>query len=261
MPADKPWIPKKKLTQPQSIPLVHPDFRPEFLDFKRGGIRMGNIEPNQRITQIIKAALEDRYQTPMVIDKWGRGTYWKWICWLSRQSRAAKPTSGKLSFACAKFYIALDGDDQTFEAGIQIERALLASAPADEDPAHGGVRTQDDWDFYNLLRGMRKGSPIYEFIARLVGQDGFTVRTGPFSQMIESRGSKPPPAARLKRSLQSIPPDEWGGFQVCYVFRRQELIGMSGDDIIQTILSIFHELAPLMNRLMTTPSLKLDSPD
>ena len=174
MPADKPWIPKKRLASAQAIPLVRPDFRTEFLDFDRGGIRMGNIEPNQRITQIIKAALEDRYQTPFVIDKWGRGVYWMWICWLARESRAAKPWSNKVNFGCAKFYISIDADDQTFEAGLQIERAPLERAKARQ--SDHGVRVNDDWDFNTLLRGWRKGTVIHTQVSRLVSQDGFTVR-------------------------------------------------------------------------------------
>ena len=53
-------------------------FRPEFLDFERG-IHVGNLEENQRITRILKLALEARYGQPFVTERWGRGVYWQWI--------------------------------------------------------------------------------------------------------------------------------------------------------------------------------------
>ncbi len=251
---NKPWIPRKKLSRPEAAPLVRPDFRPEFLDFERGGIRMGNIEPNQRITQIVKAALEDRHQTPFIIDKWGRGVYWKWICWLPRESRNAKPISNNVNFGCAKFYVSLDGDDQTFEAGLQIERAPLPSVPV--PPGQEAVRLHEDWDMKTLVRGLRKGTVVEREISRLVRSDGFTVRAGAFAAMVESANAKPPAASRLKRALEAIPPADWGGFQLCYVFQRQDVANMGGQDIVEAILSIFSELVPLMNAVMTVPCLK-----
>ena len=68
----------------KEIPLgVRPAFKREFLDFERG-IRMGGLEPNERITQIVKAHLVARHGQPFIIDKWGRGRFWRWICWLPR---------------------------------------------------------------------------------------------------------------------------------------------------------------------------------
>src|SRR5260221_14365534 len=61
-------------------------FRSEWIDFQRG-IRVGNIEPHERITQILKFHLEQRYRTPFVTDRWGRGVYWQWICWLRSEER------------------------------------------------------------------------------------------------------------------------------------------------------------------------------
>jgi len=72
------------VTVPREIFLpIRLAFRREFLDFERG-IRMGGLEPNERITQIVKAALVSKYRQPFIIDKWGRGRFWRWICWLPR---------------------------------------------------------------------------------------------------------------------------------------------------------------------------------
>ena len=69
-------------------------FRPEYLDFQRG-IRVGHLEPHQRITQILKHTLQDRYQEDFVIDRWGRGVYWQWICFLPKANRIAKPRAAR----------------------------------------------------------------------------------------------------------------------------------------------------------------------
>jgi hypothetical protein len=42
-------------------------FRSEWIDFERG-IRVGNIEPHERITQILKFYLEQHYHTSFVTD-------------------------------------------------------------------------------------------------------------------------------------------------------------------------------------------------
>ena len=84
-------------------PVVLPDlgiacaFRPEFLDFQRG-IHVGNLHDDERITQILKLALEARYGQPFVTERWGRGVYWKWIGYLPRANRLAKPISSDVSF-------------------------------------------------------------------------------------------------------------------------------------------------------------------
>ena len=54
---------------------ISPAFRAEFLDFDRG-IRMGHLEPNERITQILKAFLADRHGIRFIID---RGYYNHWF--------------------------------------------------------------------------------------------------------------------------------------------------------------------------------------
>ena len=78
---------KKKLSSRDWLPLSKPQkaaaeiptgeaFRPEWIDFDHG-IRVGNLEPHERITQIVKYAMEDRYGTPFVTDSWGRGVFWQ----------------------------------------------------------------------------------------------------------------------------------------------------------------------------------------
>lgn len=235
-----------------AAPLVRPDFSPACLDFERG-IRVGNLEPHQRITRILKAALEARHATDFTTDRWGRGVYWHWICWVPLENRKAKPLSSKYNFGSAKFFIALDTDDQTFEAGLQIERAPLRAA-GDE------VKALKDWDFFNVEPGLRKGKPLAREIERLVKEEGFTVRAGDFSAMTILTAANFKSVAPLARACREIPPGEWGGFQLCYTLSKADLKGQSGDEIVATILAIFDEVAGAMNAVMTLPCLRPREP-
>jgi hypothetical protein len=242
------WAPRSSPRRWQDVPLdrLKPDFRPAFLDFDRG-IRMGNLEPNQRITRILRQALEDRHQTRFITDRWGRGMYWQWICWIPVENRKAKPISSSYNFGCAKFYVTLCDDPQGFEAGLQIERAPLTAA--------GRIRTQSDWDFHTLVRSLRNGTPLAAEVARLVRQEGFTARAGPFAEQRTFAAKDYPGPAALARAAKAIPGDAWGGFQLCYVLPRGQLRTMTGDDIIAATLAVFDELVPAMNLVMTVPCL------
>ncbi len=247
------WVPKSRLLQ-DPAPKVRPDFRPAFLDFRRG-IRMGNLEPNQRITRILKAALEERHGTRFITDRWGRGVYWKWICWLPVENRRAKPLSSGYNFGCAKYYVTLDRERETFEAGMQVERA----------PTRAGVshaRLREDWDFHALLRGLRRGTPLARQVSRLVRGEGFTVRAGAFAaggRRAYGQGNYPGPAA-LARALRAIPPESWGGLQLCYVFTREDIRNMTGAEIVSAVRAILDELGPAMNLVMTVPCLRAPEP-
>jgi len=80
----------------EAIPVAAIGFRPEFLDFQRG-IRVGNLEDNERITRILKLALESRYGQPFVTERWSRGVHWQWIGYLPLEprgcTRSKKPSA------------------------------------------------------------------------------------------------------------------------------------------------------------------------
>lgn len=248
---------RAKPTATHDLPLpVRPAFRRSFLDFERG-IRMGGLAPNERITQIIKMLLKDRHAQDFVIDKWGRGRYWQWICWLPRANRDAKPRSSGYNFSCAKFFVALDRDRRELQAGLQIERATVhrGRGPARE------VTLRDDWDYHRLMANLRSGTPLARELRRLAVDEGFTVYVGntPARRAtFRGRGWRGPAAVR--RALEAVPDDDWGWFQVYYPTPEKELDRMTGDEIVATVLAVFDEVTPAMNHVMTEPCLRTRSP-
>ena len=140
-------------------------FRPEWIDFEHG-IRVGNIEPHERITQILKFHLETRYGTPFVTDRWGRGVYWQWICWMPRANRLAKTVSRKVNFGCAKLFISADGDRKVFKSGFQVERGYVSGPEAGKP---WGLR--EDFDWHRLLKQCRAGTAFDRELRRLVGRE------------------------------------------------------------------------------------------
>ena len=150
----------------------HTRFRPEFLDFRRG-IRVGNLNDDERITRILKLALEARYRQSFVTERWGRGVYWQWIGYLAKANRAAMPLSSKVSFGCAKFFLMIDTDDQRFKCGLQVERGLLKAPPGQER-----FELRDDWDWHRLLQALKPKGAMERELKRLVMREGFWIQVG-----------------------------------------------------------------------------------
>ena len=171
----------------------HTRFRPEFLDFRRG-IRVGNLDDDERITRILKVALEARYRQPFVTERWGRGVYWQWIGFLAKANRAAKPLSSKVSFGCAKFFLMVDTDDQRFKCGLQVERGLLEAPPGQER-----FELRDDWDWHRLMGALKPKGGMERELKRLVLREGFQVQAGGWhSDLFRYSKSTLPPVTRLR---------------------------------------------------------------
>ncbi len=229
----------------QTLPVVAIGFRSEFLDFRRG-IRVGNLEDNERITRILKLALESRYRQPFVTERWGRGVYWQWIGYLPRANRAAKPISSHGSFGCSKFFLMVDTDERLFKCGFQVERGYL-QAPRE----YPDCKLQADWDWHRLLRALKPGSPLERELRRLVLSEGFLLHTGSW-EVEPLRFSKAEflPMRKLKRLLQRAPRAHWAGFQVFYVMTESEVRASTGVDLVEAILAVFREVTPAMNLCM-----------
>jgi hypothetical protein len=219
-------------------------FLPEYLDFERG-IRVGNLDDNQRITRILKLALEARFNEPFVTERFGRGVFWQWIGFVSRSNRSAKPISSKVSFGCSKFYLTVDGDQKLFKCGFSVERGFVHSPDS-----YPGIELKPDWDWHRLLEGLTPSSKLSRELKRLVMREGFQIEAGNWEdRQIFSKANFPSPAV-LKKRLQSASPASWAGFQAYYPMNSKEVSGTNGIDLVESMMAIFEEAAPAMNECM-----------
>jgi hypothetical protein len=235
-------IQKKQTARP--FPRSAIGFLPEYLDFQKG-IHVGNLEETQRITRILKLALEARYQESFVTERYGRGVYWQWIGFLPRSNRDAKPISPKVSFGCSKFYLTVDTDEQIFKCGFSVERGMIRP-PADFPK----IGLKSDWDWHRLLRSLTPSGEMARELKRLVQREGFRVEAGNWERRLTIGKSKFPSMASLKKALESAPPAEWAGFQVFYPMPEKEVKSSSGVDLIESMMAIFEEVTPAMNLCM-----------
>ncbi len=217
-------------------------FRPEFLDFQRG-IRVGHLEPHERITQILKLSLEQRHRQTFVTDRWGRGVYWQWICFLPKANRLAKPVSSHVNFGCAKYFIMVDREEARFKAGLQVERGFLKAE------RYPDCQLCDDWDWNRLVAGLEGDGPIFRELRRLAGED-FEIQAGGWDQPSRYSQANFPSASQLIGDLQTMPPDQWGGFQLFYPMTAEEIRASNGQDLVEAMLAIFEEVTPAMNACM-----------
>jgi hypothetical protein len=219
-------------------------FQCEWVDFERG-IRVGHLEPHERITQILKFHLEQRYRTPFVTDRWGRGVYWQWICWLPKTNRAAKPLSSGVNFGCAKYFITAERDARVFKSGLQIERGY-ARGP---EP-YPGCLLRDDWDWHRLIRGCRKGSALDAELGRLVRKEGFRVELGDWAANAVFDAGNYRSAGQVRAAAQRYSDREWLGFQLYYPMPEAELKACTGFEFTRAVCGVFDEVTAAMNLCM-----------
>lgn len=216
-------------------------FRPEFLDFRRG-IHVGNLDENQRITRILKLAVEARYGEPFVTERYGRGVYWRWIGLVARANRAAKPLSSSVSFGCAKLFISVEPEEALFKCGLQVERGFL-KAPR----GSGEWRLRPDWDWNRLVAALRAADPLDRELQRLLA-DGFRIFAGSWGGGgAEFTKDDYPGARRLRAVLERAPAGQWAGFQLFYPMTEDEVRATSGADLVDAMLAVFDEVLPILN--------------
>ncbi len=232
-----------KLPANLPLPTVAIGFRPEFLDFRRG-IHVGNLEENERITRILKLALEARYQQGFVTERWGRGVFWQWIAFLPRANREAKPLSSHVSFGCAKFFISVE--EKLFKCGLQIERGYVKAPRSFRE-----CQLKEDWDWHRLMKGLRPGTPIERELRRLVLREGFGLYAGSWeTEMSQFTKENLPGVTKLRRLLDAAPGNHWAGFQLFYPMTEEEVRSATGIDLVESMLAVFREVTPLMNLTM-----------
>jgi hypothetical protein len=226
------------------VPSAAIAFRPEYLDFRRG-IHVGNLEENERITRILKLALESRYRQSFVTERWGRGVYWQWIGYLPRANREHMPFSSHVSFGCSKFFLTVDTDEKLFKCGMQVERGYL-KAPR----GYSEWQLQRDWDWNRLLSSLQPRSPMERELRRLVLREGFLLQGGSWESGPACSSANFPSMQKLRQVLRAAPAAEWVGFQVYYAMSEDEVRASSGPDLVDSMLAIFREVTPVMNLCM-----------
>jgi hypothetical protein len=241
---------QKAIAQPFPRTAIH--FQNEFLDFQKG-IHVGNLEENQRITRILKLALEARYQEQFVTERFGRGVYWQWIGFLLRSNRSAMPMSSKVSFGCSKFYLTVDMEEQLFKCGFSVERGMI-DPPADFPK----IKLMPDWDWHRLLAELKPDSKLMQELKRLIVREGFHIEAGNWENQIKVSRSALSDPAKLKKTLEAAAPASWAGFQVYYAMSEKEVRSSSGVDLIEAMMAIFDEVTPAMNQCM---QIRLESAD
>jgi hypothetical protein len=240
----KDWLPLAKGKGPAAELPTGEAFRGEWIDFERG-LRVGNIEPHERITQILKFHLEQRYRTSFVTDRWGRGVYWQWICWLSRANREAKPTSNKVNFGCAKFFIMADTEKKIFKSGLQIERGY-AQGP---EP-YPGCLLKADWDWHRFIKQCTSGTELDNELHRLLKREGFVVEVGDFENNTVFNARNFNSASQIREAAKKYPKRAWAGFQLYYPMPEREVRASTGYELVKAICDVFAEVTPVMNCCM-----------
>ena len=240
-PSTKDWLPLAKDDARTTELPTGEAFRREWIDFERG-IRIGNLEPHERITQILKFHLESRYGTPFVIDRWGRGVYWQWICWLPRANREAKPVPHEVNFGCAKLFISADSDRRIFKSGLQIERGYVAGP----EP-YPGCLLKNDWDWHRLVKA---SAALDAELSRLITREGFVVEVGDWETNVVFTKRNFQTARQIRDTAKKYPARKWVGFQLYYPMPEREVHACSGYELVKAICGVFGEVTPAMNCCM-----------
>jgi hypothetical protein len=241
---EKDWLPLSRSGKKTEEVPTGEAFRPAWIDFERG-IRVGNLEPHERITRILKYRLEQAYDTSFVTDRWGRGVYWQWICWVPRADREAKPISSGVNFGCAKFFISQDREKRIFQSGMTVERGYASGKPPFD-----GIKLQSDWDWNMLMKACVKGSPLDGELRRLVRREGFSITVTGARGTASFTGANFLGAPQVRREAVKAPGNQWAGFSLFYPMPEAELIACSGYELVQAIMGVFAEVTPAMNQCM-----------
>jgi hypothetical protein len=250
-PTSKDWLPlARRGASAQEVPTGEA-FRPEWIDFDRG-IRVGNLEPHERITRILKHRLEEKYGTGFVTDRWGRGVYWQWICWLPRADRDAKPVSNGSNFGCAKLYISADRGRRVFQCGLAVERGFITGTPS-----FAGILLQRDWDWHRLMKQCAPGTDFDRELRRLVTREGFSVAIGGPGEGMTWTKKEFSSALQIRDAARKAPRNAWSGFDLYYPMPESEVRASRGYELVQGVLGAFAEVVPLMNMCM---QVKLSAP-
>jgi len=217
------------------------------IDFENG-IRVGNLEPHERITRILKHHLETVHGVPFVTDRWGRGVFWQWICWVPRPNRDAKPVSSGANWGSAKFSITVDREAKVFEPGMTVERGYAAGP---ESRKAWGLK--DDWDWHRMLRHCTTGGALDGELHRLLAAEGFAVSVTGSAGTTRFDARTFTSALQVRNAAKKCPAREWAGVSVYYPMQEAEVRACSGYELVKAVEGVFAQLVPAMNLCLQVP--------
>jgi hypothetical protein len=241
------WLPLAKTGRVAAGEPTGDAFDSAWIDFENG-IRVGNLEPEERITRILKHHLESLHGVPFVTDRWGRGVFWQWICWVPRPNRDAKPVSHDANWGSAKYYITIDRQRREFAAGMTVERGYVEGPEARRS---WGLR--EDWDWHRLLARCRKGGPLDVELARLLREEGFVASLSGGAGTVRWDAAAWTSALAVRRAAARCPAREWAGFNLFYPMSEEEVRATPGPDLVRAVKGACAQLVPAMNLCLDVP--------
>jgi hypothetical protein len=220
-------------------------FNTQWIDFKKG-IRVGHLEEDQRITQILKKRLLKLFNEDFLIDHWGRGLFWSYIWFCPRKNLKAKNFKGPGQFPSAKYFIGVDSNRRLFVAGFYVESGYNES----EEPRY---QRNSDWDWNRFVVKLKKDSVFQKEVQRLMFEEDFELAIG-FEEnlkIFDKQNFKDlePVCDEINKRLN----EDWVVVQIYYPLSEKELKSMNGAELIQAIMGIWSESAGLMNACLRVP--------
>ena len=107
-----------------------------------------------------------------------------------------------------------------------------------------------DWDWYRLIKSLKRRSPMDSEIRRLVCREGFRLHAGSWETAADFGKTDLPDILGLGRLLKAAPADHWAGFQLYYPMPASEVRAATGLDLVEAMLAVFDEVTPAMNLCM-----------
>jgi hypothetical protein len=132
-----------------------------------------------------------------------------------------------------------------FKTGLHVERGRLG--PPEEPSSY---QLKEDWDWHRLIQAIHGKSKLYLQLRRLVQEDGFQIYCGTRETGTHFDDERFPSADVMKEALLRYEDPDWVVFQLYYPMTPQEVQGSSGTDLVESILAIMQEVAPVMNECM-----------
>lgn len=220
-------------------------FKTQWIDFKKG-IRVGHLEEDQRITQILKKCLFKVFNEDFLVDHWGRGLFWSYIWFCPRANLKAKNFKGPGQFPSAKYFIGIDSDRSLFVSGLYVESGYNKS----EEPRY---QRNSDWDWNRFVAKLKKDSTFQKEIQRLIFEESFELVIGFEENLKIFNRENFKDVKSICNEIEKRLKEDWVVVQIYYPLSEKEVKSMKGSELIQATMGIWSESSNLMNACLQIP--------